>query len=49
MLEVQIQKSEKQHTRQLLTKYTENKGVVGEIYQNIVLNWRDEGIDIQRL
>ena len=31
----------------ILTKYTENKGVVGEIYQNIVLNWRDEGIDIR--
>ena len=27
----------------ILTKYTENKGVVGEIYQNIVLNWKDEG------
>ena len=31
----------------ILTKYTENKGVVGEIYQNIVLNWRDEGIEIR--
>lgn len=31
----------------ILTKYNENKGVVGEIYQNIVLNWRDEGIDIR--
>lgn len=32
----------------ILTKYTENKGVIGEIYQNIVLNWRDEGIEIRR-
>jgi len=31
----------------ILTKYTENKGVVGELYQNIVLNWRDEGIEIR--
>ena len=31
----------------ILTKYSENKGVVGEIYQNIVLNWRDEGIEIR--
>jgi len=31
----------------ILTKYTQNKGVVGEIYQNIVLNWRDEGIEIR--
>ena len=31
----------------ILTKYTENKGVTGEIYQNIVLNWRDEGIEIR--
>ncbi len=31
----------------LLTKYDENKGVVGEIYQNIVLNWRHEGVDIR--
>ena len=31
----------------ILTKYAENKGVIGEIYQNIVLNWRDEGIEIR--
>ncbi|MDH3192243.1 MAG: M3 family oligoendopeptidase [Nitrosopumilus sp.] len=31
----------------ILTKYFENKGVIGEIYQNIVLNWRDEGIEIR--
>lgn len=31
----------------ILTKYTENKGVIGEIYQNIVLNWKDEGIEIR--
>ena len=31
----------------ILTKYTENKGVIGEIYQNIVLNWKDEGIDLR--
>ena len=31
----------------IFTKYTENKGVIGEIYQNIVLNWRDEGIEIR--
>ncbi len=31
----------------ILTKYAENKGVVGEIYQNIVLNWKDEGIEIR--
>jgi len=31
----------------LLTKYYENKGVVGEIYQNIALNWKHEGVDIR--
>ncbi len=31
----------------ILDKYTKNKGVIGEIYQNIVLNWRDEGIEIR--
>jgi len=31
----------------LLTKFSANKGVLGEIYQNIVLNWKDEGIEIR--
>ncbi|AJM92145.1 M3 family oligoendopeptidase [Nitrosopumilus piranensis] len=31
----------------ILGKYNQNKGVVGEIYQNIVLNWKDEGIEIR--
>ena len=31
----------------LLTKFHENKGVLGEIYQNIVLNWKDEGIELR--
>ena len=31
----------------ILSKYSENKGVVGEIYQNIVQNWKDEGIEIR--
>lgn len=31
----------------LLGKYTTNKGVLGEIYQNLVLNWKDEGIEIR--
>lgn len=31
----------------LLTKFTDSKGVLGEIYQNIVLNWKDEGVDIR--
>ena len=31
----------------ILTKYFDNKGVVGEIYQNIILNWKDEGIEIR--
>ena len=33
--------------RSLLTKYSDNKGVIGEIYQNIVLNWKDEGVEIR--
>ena len=33
--------------KSLLTKFTSNKGVLGEIYQNIVLNWKDEGIEIR--
>ena len=32
----------------LLDKYFTNKGVLGEIYQNIVLNWKDEGIEIRK-
>jgi len=31
----------------LFSKYNENKGVTGEIYQNIVQNWRDEGIGMR--
>ena len=31
----------------ILSKYEQNKGVTGEIYQNIVLNWKDEGIEIR--
>jgi oligoendopeptidase F len=31
----------------LLTKYSSNKGVLGEIYQNLALNWKDEGIEIR--
>lgn len=33
--------------KSLLTKFMDNKGVLGEIYQNIVLNWKDEGIEIR--
>jgi len=33
--------------KSLLTKFSVNKGVLGEIYQNIVLNWKDEGIEIR--
>ena len=31
----------------LLSKYQKNKGVVGEIYQNIALNWKNEGIGMR--
>ncbi len=31
----------------LFSKYYENKGVVGEIYQNIALNWKHEGVDMR--
>ncbi len=34
--------------RSLLGKFHSNKGVLGEIYQNLVINWRDEGVDIRR-
>ena len=33
--------------KSLFSKYNDNKGVTGEIYQNIVLNLRDEGIDMR--
>ncbi len=33
--------------KSLFSKFKENKGVLGEIYQNIVLNWKDEGIEIR--
>jgi oligoendopeptidase F len=32
----------------LLGKFHANKGVLGEIYQNLVLNWKDEGIEIRK-
>ncbi|MEM3143384.1 MAG: M3 family oligoendopeptidase [Candidatus Nitrosotenuis sp.] len=31
----------------LLSKYQQNKGVLGEIYQNLTLNWKDEGIALR--
>ncbi|HXV66055.1 MAG TPA: M3 family oligoendopeptidase [Nitrosopumilaceae archaeon] len=45
-------RSPKQKTREiaykeLLSRFSKNKGVLGEIYQNIVLNWKDEGIEIR--
>ena len=45
-------RSKKAKTREaayksLFSKFGENKGVTGEIYQNIVLNWRDEGIEMR--
>ncbi len=33
--------------RALLSKYDQNKGVLGEIYQNLVLNWKDESVEIR--
>ncbi|MFQ5440785.1 MAG: M3 family oligoendopeptidase [Nitrosopumilaceae archaeon] len=41
-------KTREQAYKILLSKYYENKGVVGEIYQNIVLNWKHEGVDIRK-
>jgi oligoendopeptidase F len=32
----------------LLSEFDKNKGVLGEIYQNIVSNWKDECIQIRR-
>lgn len=31
----------------ILSRYSQDRGVTGEIYQNIVLNWRDEEIEIR--
>ena len=31
----------------LLSKFNEGKGITGEIYQNIALNWKHEGVDIR--
>lgn len=31
----------------LYLEYQKNKGVLGEIYQNLVLNWKNESIDIR--
>ena len=31
----------------ILSRYTQDRGVLGEIYQNIVLNWRDKKIDMR--
>jgi len=33
--------------KELLSKFSKNKGVLGEIYQNVVLNWKDEGVEIR--
>ncbi|HSG73801.1 MAG TPA: M3 family oligoendopeptidase, partial [Nitrosopumilaceae archaeon] len=33
--------------KEILAKYFQSKGVLGEIYQNVVLNWKDEGVDIR--
>ena len=33
--------------KSLLSEYDKNKGVLGEIYQNIVSNWKDECIQIR--
>ena len=40
-------KAREEAYKTLLSKFYENKGVVGEIYQNIVLNWKHEGVDIR--
>ena len=45
-------RSHKPRTREiaykaLLSEYQRNKGVLGEIYQNLVLNWKDESLEIR--
>ncbi|HSD04622.1 MAG TPA: M3 family oligoendopeptidase [Nitrosopumilaceae archaeon] len=32
----------------LFTEYEKNKGVLGEIYQNLVLNWKNECLEIRK-
>lgn len=48
----QFVRSPKSHTREaayktLLSEFDKNKGVLGEIYQNIVSNWKDECIQLR--
>ena len=48
----QFVRSPKAKTREiayksLLSQFEKNKGVLGEIYQNIVLNWKDECVQIR--
>ena len=48
----QLIKSHKSKTREaayrsLLGEYEKHKGVVGEIYQNLVLNWKNECLEIR--
>ncbi|HSF28202.1 MAG TPA: M3 family oligoendopeptidase [Nitrosopumilaceae archaeon] len=49
----QLIKSHKSKTREaayrsLLGEYEKHKGVVGEIYQNLVLNWKNECLEIRK-
>ena len=49
----QLVRSHKSKTREiayqsLLGEYEKNKGVLGEIYQNLVLNWKDECLEIRK-
>ncbi|MGQ0794976.1 MAG: M3 family oligoendopeptidase [Nitrosopumilaceae archaeon] len=48
----QLIKNQKSRIREvayksLLAKYDEHKGVLGEIYQNLVLNWKNECLEIR--
>lgn len=49
----QLARSHKSKTREvayksLLGEYEKNKGVLGEIYQNLVLNWKNECLEIRK-
>jgi oligoendopeptidase F len=49
----QLVRSNKSKTREiayksLLGEYEKNKGVLGEIYQNLVLNWKNECLEIRK-